>query len=408
MSEEGGSSLRAYRDKLVSFNAWYYRYPNTADGGLWQSCLTKKELLQDEQAEGETETWLRYIQEKRESELHNFVTCQFVDAADVDTLLSVVLEHGVFARRFFEKEIRDRVRRRVNHNSIDLVKFQELVALAFDDNCKIFNRSEAISVIVDHIFEQTILLALACAQISQGLDDWFDEQQKPKSCIVCDETFRLIDVPYWVYFGSNGFKACCFQCPIVERPKKSELKQLVPAFVASCGFIPNSSAGPITYSFTSRLSPETWTKVILAYGRMGSIPHVVKKFGSWFEALAQTGALPNDVLVTKRGVRFVAHNGHVCHSLDEQLIDNWLSVHEVPHDREPLYPVHQSYNTSGRRRADWLVHDVFIEYFGLVGNAEYDEKVDEKISLAGDLGIDLIAIYPSDIDNLEHVLGVLI
>jgi len=75
---------------------------------------------------------------------------------------------------------------------------------------------------------------------------------------------------------------------------------------------------------------------------MGGIEHVKKKFGSWFKALAETGALPDGVLTTARGMRCLAQDGHMCHSLDEQRIDDWLSVHHLAHEREPIYPHHTS------------------------------------------------------------------
>jgi len=215
----------------------------------------------------------------------------------------------------------------------------------------------------------------------------------------------VIDLPDWVYFGSYGFKRCCFQCRILEAPQKNNLISLVPAFTGACGFIPNSDANVINYAFTSRLPVGEWSKVMLAYARMGGIEHVKGKFGTWFTALAETGALPDGVLVTARGIRCQAKDGHTCHSLDEQRIDDWLHLHDLDHEREPIYPQHPSLNPTGKRRADWRVHETFIEYFGLVGDPKYEKKMDEKILLAQESNIPLIAIYPSDIEKLDERLG---
>lgn len=38
----------------------------------------------------------------------------------------------------------------------------------------------------------------------------------------------------------------------------------------------------------------------------------------------------------------------------------------------------------------------FIEFFGLVGNRDYDERIREKRVLAEQHGIDLIEVYPKD------------
>jgi hypothetical protein len=217
-----------------------------------------------------------------------------------------------------------------------------------------------------------------------------------------------VDLPDWIYFGSNGCKTCCFQCSIVETPKKKELSSRIPEFVRSCGFIPNSDAGPINYSFTSRLSANIWNEVFINYGKMGGVEHVKAKYRSWFKALAETGTLPNGVLLTVRGVRCLAKDGHVCHSLDEQRIDDWLSDHDLKHEREPIYPQHPDLNPTGRMRGDWKVKDIFIEYFGLVGNEDYEKKMDEKILLAQHNRINLIDIYPSDLETLDQRLGSLL
>jgi len=95
----------------------------------------------------------------------------------------------------------------------------------------------------------------------------------------------------------------------------------------------------------------------------------------------------------------------MCHSLDEQHIDNWFAAHGIAHEREPTYPAHPELNHSGRRRADWRVGDSFIEYFGLVGDPKYEKKMDEKILLAQRLGVNLIALYPSDLVQLSSRLG---
>jgi hypothetical protein len=145
--------------------------------------------------------------------------------------------------------------------------------------------------------------------------------------------------------------------------------------------------------------------VFAAYGKMGGVDHVRAKWSSWFKALASSDVLPDGVMATSRGIRCLAKDGHECYSLDEQRIDDWLSAHNLKHDREPLYPDHPSLNPHGKRRADWLVGDVYLEYFGLTGEKVYDKKTDEKVMLAAQLGIALVAVYPSDMRSLDKTLS---
>ena len=142
------------------------------------------------------------------------------------------------------------------------------------------------------------------------------------------------------------------------RPHQDQLRDLIPRFVASCGFVPTSDASPICYLFTSRIPESAWLHTIAEFAKMGGIDHAKSKYGSWFLALAATRALPLGVLVSASGVRCVSLDGHACHSIDEQRIDNWLHAHGIAHEREPSYPPHPTFNPKGRRRADWQVKGI--------------------------------------------------
>lgn len=54
----------------------------------------------------------------------------------------------------------------------------------------------------------------------------------------------------------------------------------------------------------------------------------------------------------------------------------------------------------------WSV--IYIEYFGLHGNQDYDIKTMAKLALARAEGINILPIYPTDMINLDLVLKDLI
>lgn len=330
---------------------------------------------------------------------------RFSDPADDATMRSLLANHAVFAERFFDRAVHERIARRFGEARIGLEEFQRLLSEAWGGECRLYDTWEAIWRIQEHLYEQTLMRAINEAEVYHRLEAWFEQSSVPRNCVLCGNPFKLVDLPDWIYFGSNGYRSCCFQCRIVQAPLKGELKSLVPTFVQVCGFIPNSDASPINYAFTSRLPDDRWAEVFLAYAKMGGVEHVKKRYGSWFRALAETSALPHSVLVTARGIRCLAQDGHICHSLDEQRVDDWLFGHGFRHEREPAYPVHPSLNPQGHRRADWSVLDTFIEYFGLVGDSDYEKKMDEKIALAEHLRIRMIALYPSDIETLDQALA---
>lgn len=134
-----------------------------------------------------------------------------------------------------------------------------------------------------------------------------------------------------------------------------------------------------------------------------SVRRVKSLFGSWLNALIQAGVLEDGTRKTSRGIQSIAKDGHVCLSLGEKTIDDFLYARGVHHEKEPRYP-------EGNYRGDFKVDSAFIEYFGLAGNPEYDAKIKEKIRLCKKHRITLIAIYPQDLisrKKLESKLSVL-
>lgn len=79
-------------------------------------------------------------------------------------------------------------------------------------------------------------------------------------------------------------------------------------------------------------------------------------------------------------------------SLGEKTIDDFLYLCDISHEREPYYP-------EGQYRADFNVKGVFIEYFGLKGNLEYDKKTKFKQQLCKKHDIQLVSIFPKDLSN---------
>jgi hypothetical protein len=131
---------------------------------------------------------------------------------------------------------------------------------------------------------------------------------------------------------------------------------------------------------------------------------VKSAFGSWLNALIHAGILEDGTRKTSRGIQSIAKDGHVCNSLGEKTIDDYLYSHGIPHEKEPRYP-------EGNYRGDFKVGTVFIEYFGLSGNPEYDARTKEKIRLCRKYNIRLVAIYPQDLvsqQKLENKLSVFV
>lgn len=91
-------------------------------------------------------------------------------------------------------------------------------------------------------------------------------------------------------------------------------------------------------------------------------------------------------------------DGHNVRSNGEMLIDNWLSENRLFHVYDPPAPL---------GKADWLVGDTFIEFWGIVGNEKYDEGRQAKLAAYAAAGAKVIEIFPEDLPNLEAKLAIL-
>jgi hypothetical protein len=127
-----------------------------------------------------------------------------------------------------------------------------------------------------------------------------------------------------------------------------------------------------------------------------STEHVKAVFGSWFHALVEAGVLENGARKNSRGIQTLAKDGHMCFSLGEKTIDDYLYKNKIKHEREPKYP-------DSNYRADFKIGNIFLEYFGLTGNPDYDIKTKMKKRLCKKHGIKLISIYPKDLISLPKL-----
>jgi hypothetical protein len=138
------------------------------------------------------------------------------------------------------------------------------------------------------------------------------------------------------------------------------------------------------------MSSDERLAVLKALQKRPTLERVKELFGSWLQALIEAEVLEDGARRTSRGTQCLAKDGHVCLSLGEKTIDDFLFSRGIRHDIEPSYP-------EGNFRADFVVDGVLIEYFGLTGDLEYDEKTKLKQRICRKHGVKLIAVYPSDL-----------
>ncbi|MDP2671937.1 MAG: hypothetical protein Q8O68_00315 [Candidatus Daviesbacteria bacterium] len=124
-----------------------------------------------------------------------------------------------------------------------------------------------------------------------------------------------------------------------------------------------------------------------------------KYFETWNNAIEAAGFDPNPVMFANH---HLANDGHICDSLAEKLIDDYLFEKDISHERNIPYP-------EGTYTADFKIGNKLIEYFGLAGeHRRYDELRIIKQRIVKRLKLELIEIYPKDLyptNKLDNILS---
>ncbi|MGW0120600.1 hypothetical protein [Streptomyces sp. NPDC003327] len=125
---------------------------------------------------------------------------------------------------------------------------------------------------------------------------------------------------------------------------------------------------------------------------------------TWPEWLQLAGLLVDGVR-TAMGTVTTATDGHLCRSLFERHVDDFLHHRGIAHEPEPHYPHHPELNTTGLR-ADWRLADgTFVEALGLMEREAYAAKVERKRELAAVFGLRLVTVTAADLDRLPEVFA---
>lgn len=126
---------------------------------------------------------------------------------------------------------------------------------------------------------------------------------------------------------------------------------------------------------------------------------------AWTLLLVESGLADEGVRMA-RGTVLPARDGHVCFSLREKVVDDFLHMHQIAHTREPLYPHDPVANPRTRLRADWRLDDgTLVEMWGLPNDPAYAAKMRTKERLASRHGIRLVGLLDEDLRNLPVVFA---
>ena len=132
---------------------------------------------------------------------------------------------------------------------------------------------------------------------------------------------------------------------------------------------------------------------------------VARRRTAW-TLLLEAAGFTEDGMRLGRGTLIRARDGHLCHSMLERAVCDFLHQHDIAHDREPRYPIDADYNPTGLRRADWLLTDgTYVELWGFPNDVSYAAKMEDKRTLARLHGIRLVELYDTSLPNLPTIFG---
>jgi len=251
----------------------------------------------------------------------------------------------------------------------------------------------------------------------QILELWWNEESfVTRICVVCNREFTLRERHLGgadmraVSLCATFFDNLCLDCPILRpRPNRNkDLHNAVQEYVDACGFAPMRPIAATDPTVLQRIGEDNFIRFLMAWANLGGPD--AEWTNEWVNLLLDAGAFPGDVVRTARGYRCVAEDGAHCRSLDEKTIDDFLTRLGKKHDHEPQYPYDAEFNPNERKRADWKVGDLYIEYFGMMGSEEYAEKASQKMLLVNKHKLRLLPLYPSDMidmtaEKLSSMLG---
>jgi hypothetical protein len=128
-----------------------------------------------------------------------------------------------------------------------------------------------------------------------------------------------------------------------------------------------------------------------------------KLFGSWAHLLEEAGLLTQSQR-GRGGHRSIASDGHLCLSMGERAICEFLTKNGITHEREPMYPFDEVFNPNGLLRGDFLIGDLVIEFAGMMSNPDYAERMKTKEKLAKARKIPWLKLETSSLDDLNEML----
>src|SRR5574337_1273685 len=188
---------------LVRFDSGYYTYPTSICRGYWARYPLDIGLSSYER--GQRAKWLQNVERLARTRFHDRVLSKYGEMADYSLFAETIRQHGLFAERFFHHATRHRILSEMVADPDELDHLKTLIDEAWGYDTP-FSSGGSLDVffIVEHLFEQHLYRAITDSTDCETLVAWYETHSAPRRCGLCGTRYRVIDLPDWVYAGSNG------------------------------------------------------------------------------------------------------------------------------------------------------------------------------------------------------------
>jgi len=129
-------------------------------------------------------------------------------------------------------------------------------------------------------------------------------------------------------------------------------------------------------------------------------------FGCLSKAIIACGFVPNAITFNK-GIGAVSPRGEKCDSNSELIITEYLIKNNIDYKKEVRYSDYIEDDRCNTKTCDWVVGNIFIEYFGMPEKSQYYKKMETKRQILQDHNIELIELFRKDLNKLDQKLGTL-
>jgi len=246
--------------------------------------------------------------------------------------------------------------------------------------------------VCDH-FQEKICRLCGVNFWPQMVSEW-PSRVPPDYCAICLE----------MAFSSSTdfFRLMSFS----DQERRQNFVSGIKMFTDFFGFIPavgTTKRRLITQLRRTGVSGEDLDLTLMASALLPWHETAKKLFGSWAHLLEEAQLLENQQR-GRGGHRSFGSDGHLCLSMGERAICEFLTRKSISHDKEPMYPKDEKLNPHGGLRGDFLVGSIIIEFAGMMDNQEYAERMNQKKKLAKIKKIPWIKIEGSGLEDLNLML----